>query len=267
MTDRVAWERTYAGGCCGRLDVSPDGGTLYAPALGAPKWYVIDAADGRLVSTIDVQGYPRQTIFAPDGSRVFLAAWDSPVISIVDAKTRAVVKEAGPFGSSVCPFTVNGRGTMAFANVDGLVGFETADLETGLVLDRVIVEDSDKDAWARYECPSHGIALTPDERELWVADGVANRLHVFDAGVYPPVLSRSIALQAQPRWITFGADGRYAYVSTGDVVDTASKAIVASLQDDRRMPLHSEVVVEIDFSRGHPVRGSLRRVRLQPDPQ
>ena len=48
-----------------------------------------------------------------------------------------------------------------------------------------------------------GIALTRDERELWVADGVANRLHVFDATAYPPVPSRTIALTAQPRWVAF----------------------------------------------------------------
>ena len=74
-----------------------------------------------------------------------------------------------------------------FANVDGLVGFEVGDLQTGLILDRVVIEGYQMDVAEKFECPSHGIGLTPDERELWVADGVDNRIHVFDATTYPPV--------------------------------------------------------------------------------
>src|SRR4051812_10302088 len=43
-TDKVVWEQTYGGKCCDRMAVSPDGATLYAPAAGAPKWYVVNAA-------------------------------------------------------------------------------------------------------------------------------------------------------------------------------------------------------------------------------
>lgn len=244
-TGRVLWETSYAGGCCDRLDLSPDGATLYVPALGAPKWYAIDTAGGRLLATVDVQGFPRQTIFGRDGNRVFLGAWESRIIWAVDPKTHKVVREVGPFEDSVCPFTVNGRGSLAFVNVDGLVGFDVADLQTGSVLDRVIVADSDVEAWSRYECPSHGIALTRDERELWVADGVANRLHVFDATTYPPVPSRTIGLTAQPRWVAFGANDRYVYPSTGDVIDAASGKIVAVLEDERGSVVHSQTMVEI----------------------
>ena len=135
-------------------------------------------------------GWPRDTIYSRDGRHVFLGAWDSPVLSVADTARHAVVRTVGPFGGSLCPFTVNGKDTLAFANVDGLVGFEVGDLQTGLILDRVAVDGYDKAAAAPYECPSHGIAFTPDERELWVADGVRNRLHVFDAAVYPPVAAR-----------------------------------------------------------------------------
>src|SRR5439155_2165728 len=137
----------------------------------------------------------------------------------------------GPFSASLCPFTTNAKGTLAFANVDGLVGFEVGDLQTGLILDRVAVDGYDKEAAAAYECPSHGIAFAPDERELWVADGVRNRLHVFNAGVYPPVALAAIDLSAPPRWIAFSVDGRYAYSSTGEVVDAAARKITGRLED------------------------------------
>jgi DNA-binding beta-propeller fold protein YncE len=247
-TDKIVWEKNYEDHCCDRIAVSPDGQTIYAPAFGRAKWFVVRAATGELRTTIAVTGWPRATIYSRDGKRTYLAAWDSPILSVADANRHEVVKAVGPFSASLCPFTVNGKETMAFANVDGLVGFEVGDLQTGLILDRVAAEGYDKDAAAKYECPSHGIAFTPDERELWVADGVRNRLQVFDASVYPPVPMTAIELSAQPRWIAFSTDGRYAYSSTGDVVSATTKKIVAALEERSGSKISSENFVEIDFS-------------------
>lgn len=253
-TDKIVWERSYEGHCCDRLAVSPDGQTVYAPAFGSAKWYVVHAATGELRAAIGVTGWPRETMYSRDGKHAYLAAWESPMLSVSDTTSHEVVKTVGPFSASLCPFTLNAKGTLAFANVDGLVGFEVGDLHTGLILDSVAVEGYDKEAAANYECPSHGIALTPDERELWVADGVRNRLHVFDARVYPPVALTAIELPAQPRWIAFSIDGRYAYSSTGDVVGAATKKIVGALEDAAGAKVKSESFLEIDFVDGHPIR-------------
>jgi DNA-binding beta-propeller fold protein YncE len=251
-TDKIVWEKSYESHCCDRLAVSPDGQTIYAPAFGSPKWYVVHASTGELRASIGVTGWPRDTMYSRDGKRAYLAAWDSPLLSVSDATSHEIVRTVGPFSASLCPFTLNAKGTLAFANVDGLVGFEVGDLQTGLILDRVAAEGYDKDAAAKYECPSHGIAFTPDERELWVADGVRNRLQVFDATVYPPVPLMAIELPGQPRWIAFSHDGRYAYPSTGDVVDTATKKIVGALEapagtTPAGVKINSANVLEIDF--------------------
>jgi len=253
-TDRIVWEKDYDGHCCERMAISPDGETIYAPAFGSPRWLVVRATTGEQRASIGVTGWPRATIYARDGRYVFLGAWDSPVLSVADTARHAVVRTVGPFGGSVCPFAVNGKNTLAFANVDGLVGFEVGDLQTGLILDRVAVDGYDKAAAAPYECPSHGIAFTPGERELWVADGVRNRLHVFDSVVYPPAQVAAIELSAQPRAITFSVDGRFAYTSTGEVVDAAIKKISGRLEDTRHATVSSEHLVEIDFLDGRPIR-------------
>jgi hypothetical protein len=256
VTERVLWEKSYDGRGCDRLDLSPDGKTIYAPSFGRPAWHVINAVDGGLITTISVAGFPRQTIYSHDGKLVYLAAWESAVISVVDTATHKPIREVGPFTNFVCPFTINGRETLVFANVDGLVGFEVGDLQTGLPLDRVIVDGSEPSTWEKYECPSHGIALTHDESELWVADGVDNRFHIYDAKTYPPVISRTIDVRGQPRWITFSIDGRYAYPSNGDVIERASMKVVASLEDEQSSLVQSEKMIEIDFSGRNPVRAS-----------
>ena len=152
-TDKILWEKSYEGHCCERAAVSPDGQTLYAPAFGSAKWYVIQAATGELRSSIRVTGWPRHTTYSKDGTRVYLAAWDSPLLSVADAARHEIVKTIGPFSASLCPFTVNAKGTMAFANVDGLVGFEVGDLQTGLILDRVAADGYDKDDAGEIRVP------------------------------------------------------------------------------------------------------------------
>jgi YVTN family beta-propeller protein len=241
-TGRLIWERSYEDHCCDRIALSPDGQTIYAPAFGSPKWYVVRAESGELRATVGVTGWPREARYSPDGQRVYLAPWESDTLSVADAATHQVIKTIGPFSGFLCPFTLNAKGTLAFANVDGMVGFEVGDLQTGLILDSVEVEGVAKELAAGYECPSHGIAFAAGERELWIADGVRNRLHVFDASVYPPVPSATIDLAGQPRWIAFSGDGRYAYPSTGDVVDATSKKIVGALQDETGAKVSSEVI-------------------------
>jgi hypothetical protein len=106
----------------------------------------------------------------------------------------------------------------------------------------------------RHGCPSHGVGLTPDEKELWVCDAANERVHVFDATVMPPKQIASVKLREQPGWVTFSLDGRYAYPSTGDVIDTKTKKIVFRLTDEKGREVHSEKVVEIVLIDGVPVR-------------
>jgi DNA-binding beta-propeller fold protein YncE len=105
----------------------------------------------------------------------------------------------------------------------------------------------------RHNCPSHGIGLTPDERELWLCDGANNRIHVFDNTVMPPVQRTTIQVRDMPGWISFSLDGQYAYSSTGDVIDVKTRRIVATLEDQNYNSVQSEKMVEIQFRDGKPI--------------
>ena len=70
----------------------------------------------------------------------------------------------------------------------------------------------------------------------------------------PPKQVASLALRDQPGWVTFSVDGRYAYPSTGDVIEVATRKIVAGLQDENKVDVQSEKLLEIDFKDGQPVR-------------
>ena len=103
-------------------------------------------------------------------------------------------------------------------------------------------------------CPSHGVGLTPDEKEIWVCDAANQRMHIFDATIMPPKQVASIAVRDDPGWITFSLDGKLAYPSTGEVIDVATRKIIATLADETGTPVHSEKLLEIDVRGGKPVR-------------
>lgn len=54
-------------------------------------------------------------------------------------------------------------------------------------------------------------------------------------------------MRDEPGWITFTIDGRYAYPSTGDVIEAASKKIITTLTDETETPVMSEKMLEIQF--------------------
>ena len=78
-----------------------------------------------------------------------------------------------------------------------------------------------------------------------MCDGFNSSMHIFDNTVMPPKQIASIKLREQPGWITFSRDGRFAYPSTGEVIDTKTRKIVTPLTDEDGKEVHSEKVVEI----------------------
>jgi hypothetical protein len=253
VTEKTLWEKALPGGT-DRMSITPDGKVLYVPSYEGPTWNVVDADTGRLVVVIEPKSGAHNTVCGLDGKRMYLAGLRSPLLAVADTATHKVVQQVGPFSAPIRPFTVNADQTLCFVNVNGLLGFEVGDLKTGKKLHRVEVEGFKQGKPKRHGCPSHGVGLTPDEKELWVCDAANERVHVFDATVMPPKQITSIKLREQPGWVTFSLDGRYAYPSTGDVIDTKTKKIVFRLTDEMGREVHSEKVIEVVLIDGVPVR-------------
>jgi hypothetical protein len=70
----------------------------------------------------------------------------------------------------------------------------------------------------------------------------------------PPKQLASVELRDEPGWITFSLDGRYAYPSTGDVIEVATRKIVTGLKDETGADVQSEKVVEVIVQGGKFVR-------------
>jgi YVTN family beta-propeller protein len=255
ISGKKLWDQKYDGGC-DRLSISPDGKTLYIPSFEGPVWNVVNAATGDVITKLELKSGSHNTLYSLDGKYVYMAGLRSTFLSVADAATNTVVKTVGPFEKPIRPFTVNGSDTLCFVNVNELLGFEVGDIRTGKKLYRVEVQGYKNGPVKRHGCPSHGIGLTPDERELWVADGANNAIHIFDATVMPPKQGTSIKVRDLPGWISFSLDGKYAYSSTGEIIDTHTKRIIGTLQDEAGHQFQSEKMVEIVVDNDRVIRAS-----------
>jgi len=87
------------------------------------------------------------------------------------------------------------------------------------------------------------------EKKVWekTYDGGCDRMAVSPDGrvLYVPSLEG-------PHWHV--VDERHSYPSTGDVIDTRTKRIVATLEDETGRHVQSEKLLEIVFAGGKPVR-------------
>jgi DNA-binding beta-propeller fold protein YncE len=174
----------------------------------------------------------------------------------------------------VRPFTINGKETLAFTTATGYLGFQVSSITSGQVLYTVPVSGPFpyKAGQPGPSSPSHGISLSPDEKQLWVMDQPNSHVHVFDVSGLPATAPKQIADIKTTRtmtgsqvgctydclregWLQHTLDGRYVYVGdSGDVIDTTTLQSVANLE-----PLYnSRVFLEIDWQNGVPVATSTR---------
>jgi len=265
VAERVLWKKLYPP-LVDSLCVTLDGKRLYVPHDG-DRILALDAGDGSILATIPATAGVHNTVCTPDGQRVYVGGGWSDVMTVIATADNSVLRHLGPLGGFVRPFTIDVRERWLFVNVNGLLGFEVVDAQSGAILYRVSPPGYPFDSTPDYT-QSHGVAMSPDGREVWVVDQPYNRVHVFDVTGLPAVAPKAVedvALQGSlsepgPRqgregWLQFSRDGRYVYVGdAGDVIEAATRRIVTHLD----ALSNTRKILEIDFDAGVPVWASSR---------
>ncbi len=260
VREAKVWEVSYpkeeggADRCC----VTPDGKKVYVPegwwSSRTKSLAVVDGETGKRLKKISLgAGAAHNTIMSPSGKRMYVGSITHGKIIVIDTASDEIVSRFGPFGRDptgrkgrVSPYCINGAETLCFANSHN-VGFYVGDLAGEKVLHWVQVKEANGF--------SHGVGMTPDEKEIWLSNPNDKRLWVFDATTMPPKRLRSIDVCRKSHgWITFSLDGVYAWPDTSDIIDAKTKRIIATLKDHRGKPVASSKFIEIHFRKGKPIR-------------
>jgi DNA-binding beta-propeller fold protein YncE len=249
----LLWLDAATGKTTGRLTIgplpnenecTPDGKWIYVPCEDGNYW-VIDGEKKTVAAKIKTGGRPHNTTISPDGKRMYLSPMGTPRrVTVVDIAAGHKVVGEIPFDDSVRPPAISSDEKRFFQNIDGLLGFQVADIAA-----RKLVRTVKHDIAAELkEKPSrcHGLCVRPDQKEIWSCNVMHQTVHIHEltSGNYSEVAK--IEMPGLIYWVTFTPDSKYGLVSVRSVgkvavVDCESKKIVKLLECGKE-PKRTQVI-------------------------
>jgi YVTN family beta-propeller protein len=235
VTDKVV-RRMNVGPRPNQLAVTPDGKLAYVPVEDG-NWEIVDTQEAKIIDRIHTGGRPHNTLCSADGKHMFLApmaksAKDNPrVVLMVDVATRKMIGRIR-FSDAVRPIALSRDERRFYANIDNLIGMEVADVFRQKVIYKIAAEIPEEQQ--KVASRSHGIAIRPDQKELWTCDVNHHLVYVFDISGTVPQQTATIPMGGEVYWLTFTPDGKICYVSVRGknmvaAVDTVSKKILTRI--------------------------------------
>jgi YVTN family beta-propeller protein len=208
---------------------------------------VIDTTSLKNVKSIAVDGPVHNVYVTPDGRYVVSGSIESKIVTVVDLQSQQIAWEV-KFDHPVRPmaFDTNPDGSTRriFVQLSGVHGFAVVDFAKRAEVARIRLPDHPSGfgvAEGRAGIPSHGIAVAPDGRSLWVDSTLANSvfeyslpdLQLIGHAELPQVHPADHApTGAIPDWIAFTPDSKFVYVADSalrlvSVIDAQSLKEVA----------------------------------------
>ena len=217
------------------ISISHDGKRVYVGIIQAPGGVdVIDTASFQMVKTIPTKGSIHNTYVTPDGKYVVAGSIQGKTINVIDAKTEepAWTLELD-LGIRPMTFSANPDGSTKwiFAQLSAFNGFAIVDFATRKEIRRVKNPDlpPGKSEIPEGADPSHGMAVTPDQKVLVVCSRLNNALYTYSL---PDLnLTGTTFLGGMgAAWVTLTPDGKTAYVANA-VTNNVSAVDLKSMKE------------------------------------
>ncbi len=273
LSDSIVWEQNYSTGI-DSMAITPDAKTIYLPTgelTSGSTWDIVDAATGNVTGGISAGSGPHNTLVSLDGKNVYMDGRNSNFLWEAGTSNNTVSQKMGPLKSTCRPFTINGKQTLAFTTSTGFLGFQVENIQTGAVLYTVPVSGFSCGSCQSPSAPSHGVSLSPNEKEVYLMDAPNSFVHVFDVTGLPnsaPLQVADIQLRSmagsesgclydclRDGWVRHSLDGRFVMVGdSGDIIDTAQRKSIINLDT----LYNTRKFIEVDWQNGVPVATSTR---------
>jgi YVTN family beta-propeller protein len=219
------------------LSISRDGRRLYIAIRSLPGAVdVVDTATGTRAKSILTKGGVHNTFVTPDGRHVVAGSIDGMNYTVIDVQTeeplwtqtfdrgvRPMAFEQGPDGST----------SRAFVQLSDFHGFAVVDFAQRKEIQRIAlpeVPQAERHTQGLQGSPSHGIAIAPDGRSMWVCSKVNSYVYAYSL---PDLkLLGGVHVGDHPDWLTITPDSKSVYVANAgsnsvSVLDTASRKEIA----------------------------------------
>lgn len=223
------------------IAIGKDGRRVYVGIIQQPGAVdVIDTASGTLAKTIPTKGGIHNAYVTPDGKYVVAGSIQGRTINIIDAATEqpawTIEMDLGirPMTFSASP---DGSTKWIFVQLTDLNGFAVVDFQTRKEIARIThpALPPGRSTVPQGSDPSHGMAVTPDNKTLVVNSRLHNALYAYSLPDLKHI-GQAWLTGKGAGWVTLTLDGKTAYVAN-PVTDDVSVVDVKTLKEITKIPV------------------------------
>ena len=230
-TNEIKW-RVKVGRAPNEVSVTKDGRKVFVPLRNEAAIDVVDTTTHKVIDRLKAPAWPHNTYVSANGRHLYLGTMEGSRITIYDTETHKQINEIAP-GDWVRPIALLRDESLAYVALSKLHGFAIVDLKESKTLRRVELPPLPAGTEIPpYNTLTHGLALTPDERELYVTSMAGKAIYAFSV---PDIKQLAkIDVGRYPNWITISSDGRLVWASNQlddsvSAIDTRTKKVVATI--------------------------------------
>lgn len=211
---------------------TPDGRIVGVPIRGGNSVDIVDVEQGKIIQNLPIQ-VPHNCYNAHRADHMWVTSMGDHKVNLIDLKGLRYMAEI-PVGGIPRPLAVTRDEKTLYCALSDLHGFVIADIPERKVVAKIELPPLPKDTqFPVPNTPTHGLELSPDEKELWVTSCGTDTMYVFDTASRKIV--GKIAVGKGPNWVTFSPDGKYCCVSNVlsddvSILDVARRQEVARVK-------------------------------------
>lgn len=168
-------------------------------------------------------------MLSPDGKSFHVTCEGDAKLVKVDVKTQEVTGETALYAWPRV-LAQNKDGSRVYQTIRWLNGALVIDPEKNQVVDRIALGEP---FFASDGKDAHGIAVTPDGKELWIATQTTDDTTILSTNDHHRL--GKVNVGRDPNWLEFTPDGKFAVVSntgSGDVtiIDVAARRAIHTVK-------------------------------------
>jgi YVTN family beta-propeller protein len=211
---------------------TPDGHYVAVPIRDGNSVDIVDIQQRKVVKVLPVR-LPHNSYDADNNGQIFVSSMGDREIDLIDLNKMDYAEKI-PVGGIPRPYTVSKSGKLLYSALTDFHGFVIASIPDRKVIERVNLPPAPpSDCVLEPHTPTHGLELSPDDKELWVTSLGDSGVYVYD--IASKKISSEIPTGKCPNWITVSPDGNYVAVSNSasddcSIIDARTRQEVARVK-------------------------------------
>jgi YVTN family beta-propeller protein len=211
---------------------TPDGHYVGVPIRSGDSVAIIDIQQSKIVKVLPVSK-PHNCYNTGRNDVLYVSSMGDNQINRIDLKTMEYTDKI-PTSGIPRPYAVTRDEKTLYVALSDYHGFEIVDTHSKKQIAKVDLPPAPPaECELEPHTETHGLALSPNEKELWVTSLADGGVYVYD--IASKRFSKEIATGQCPNWIAFSPDGKYVTVSNcgsndATIIDAKTQKPLATIK-------------------------------------